>query len=775
MKDYTIGLAVFCILWVAGPLSAQAPYVRLESNNIRAGFHANGSLFLDSLHQPQFEVPLNGGVSTIFGSGLWVGGKTLSGDLMVAAQSNDPTKQDFWPGPLDAAGNIDSATSDAWNKIWMLHRPDVDSFLLDWADGNLDDPIPASVQQWPARNNPFNTLVGNREAAPFVDINDDGIYDPSVGDYPVMKGDIMLWWVFNDKRPERTSTGGNPLGMEIHCQAFIFTDPLDTVLYHTVFVNYRLINKSGESLDSLYIGQWTDLDIGCSLDDFVASDPGNHTFLAYNGHAIDNACAPNYGTNSPLQTITFLNHDLSKFIAYENDLTVRGKPESPAHYYQYLQGRWKDNSRLTCNGNGYGGTQDCAYLYPDNPVDQFGWSECGESNIEGERAGIGVTGPFHLPEGMSIELELAFAAHFYPGGYVACPDLTPVQENVQYIRNTVVGCVGSDCIWPGDADGNGVADAWDILPLGIEYGQTGPGRISTSIEWLPRFGLDWEDTLANGKNYKIADCDGNGIVNRLDKQAILVNYASIHGKRKTAKGREDDPVMYLEIPEDSTLTGAGLEVGIYLGTDDEPVQQAYGIAFTVNYDPSLIDSGSVVADFSPGWFGKPSQIMTIEQDRYGDGAIDLGITRVDQLDTSGFGLLINLNIVIIDNIDGKPIQQLDMSITDVKLITSQESVIPVNTLPDSVYILTGMANTKMEPFRVDVFPNPAAGTLNIQSYSAALEAITLLNTLGRQVGAPYQVTGHRTQIDVRSVPNGIYFVDIRSAKGRLVKKFIIQQ
>src|SRR5205085_6708091 len=57
---------------------------------------------------------------------------------------------------------------------------------------------------------------------------------------------------------------------------------------------------------------------------------------------------------------------MSKFVYYNNDFTNIGNPSSAQHYYNYLDGKWKDNSPLVYGGTGYqtAGAPQCNFMFP---------------------------------------------------------------------------------------------------------------------------------------------------------------------------------------------------------------------------------------------------------------------------------------------------------------------------------------------------------------------------------------------------------------------------
>lgn len=138
--------------------------------------------------------------------------------------------------------------------------------------------------EWPAR-----------DGAPFEDVDSNGVYDPAV-DVPGQPGsDQTLWYVANDCDSSRTLalTGSPVIGLEM--QRTIWGYRRTGVLGSTIFESTKLINKSGAPVDTMYLVQWADPDLGVADDDFVGCDtttlevggsPRNLGFV-YNGEPYD--------------------------------------------------------------------------------------------------------------------------------------------------------------------------------------------------------------------------------------------------------------------------------------------------------------------------------------------------------------------------------------------------------------------------------------------------------------------------------------------------------
>lgn len=158
------------------------------------------------------------------------------------------------------------------------------------------------------------------QGAPFIDRNGNGVYDPPppfretftvdsliAGGYDepgIAGGDLnspadqVLWNVYNDLDRSKTLAldGSEPMGLELQRTVWGYkrTGPLGQIY----FTRTKIINKGGVDIDdagtkgsfwidSMYVGQWSDPDVGAFFDDLVGCDTLLNMGFAYNARAID--------------------------------------------------------------------------------------------------------------------------------------------------------------------------------------------------------------------------------------------------------------------------------------------------------------------------------------------------------------------------------------------------------------------------------------------------------------------------------------------------------
>ncbi|HZG00522.1 MAG TPA: hypothetical protein VEY71_05940, partial [Chitinophagales bacterium] len=390
----------------------------------------------------------------MFASAIWIGGIDQNNQLKVAAQTYRQTGNDFFPGPLDGVGGTtEQSVCNEFDRHWQVLGSEIDDVIEAWEALNPDggtnpipvDQIPNNVAQWPAKGNPYNPAPGQRNLAPFYDRDNDGLYDPTQGDYPKIGqgnsnvyADQMIWWVYNDNGNLHSETGGEPIGMEIQALAFAFrtSDEVDNM----TFYKYKLLNKSVNSINNCFMGVWVDPDLGCYTDDYIGCDTVRGLGIVYNSDPVDQPCGAggSYGNQPPLVGIDYFQGPLdengvelgmSYFLYYNNDFTITGNPENTSDFYGYMSGKWKDGTPFTEGGTAYGGSAPTRYVFPDAPSTNTGWSECSEQNTAADRRIVQSSGPFTLLPGASNDIVVGVVWVRPPvGTYAPCPDFSLLQR-----------------------------------------------------------------------------------------------------------------------------------------------------------------------------------------------------------------------------------------------------------------------------------------------------------------------------------------------------------
>lgn len=340
-------------------------------------------------------------------------------------------------------------------------------------------------------------------------------------------------------------------------------------------------------------------------------------------------------------------------------------------------------------------------------------------------------------------------------------------------------CVGEGLVWPGDVNSDGIANVIDLIYMGLAWGDTGPARVNPSIQWIGQFALDWQEFFFNGANHKHADANGNGQVGIIDLLAILANYGMTHNKTDGSSGNSEAPPLYLEISQDTVMSGDTVSALVMLGDANRPVSDLSGLAFAISYDPQLIDSASMRIQPVDGWFGMDSLTsISLQKDFYDDGRLEAAITRTDQVGVSGFGPIAMMTFITIDNISGKQsiAEHLYLEPHLMAALDIHQKKIDIHGCADSLIVFQE-ETTGIEEFllgqKMQIYPNPTSDLLHIISASDQIEEVHMWNVHGQEV-LHQLVHSSQTTISLHSLAPGMYVLQGVNREGKWMRKIMVE-
>lgn len=455
MKKLTTLLAAsFCAVAFAQP---QLAIDSMEINTLKANIYSDGGIwslktFDDSTHK-----------TLLFTDGFWIGGYDGT-TLHQSAQTYRQAGYDFVPGPI----SNDPSAITKYDKVYRVNL----QTLTDFKNGTTQG-IPQEIAEWPAHGDP--NMGEAYYLAPFVDVNNDGNYNPADGDYPKIKGDEAIYTIFNDDNARTgvyTRENANPLGVEIHCLTYAYrTGGIeDSVLYR----EYRVINRSNTIYTNAYLSIWADFDLGNARDDLAGTHIPANSIYCYNADGDDEG--PNgFGSNlascgirmlqgPPADYFDGIDNDkdgcvdgvrdangncisenpatgvreqilLSGSMYFNNNFAPQGNPNTPLDFYNYMNSLWKDGNNLIIetpsgfgsvqNGDGYVSSNTgtaSKYIYPGNSYDTIGayepstptnWFE--SPNNSNDKRILANAGPFTLEAGEEFKIVTAYVWSRKPG------------------------------------------------------------------------------------------------------------------------------------------------------------------------------------------------------------------------------------------------------------------------------------------------------------------------------------------------------------------------
>lgn len=326
-------------------------------------------------------------------------------------------------------------------------------------------------------------------------------------------------------------------------------------------------------------------------------------------------------------------------------------------------------------------------------------------------------------------------------------------------------------VWPGDANSDGTADNLDVLELGLHYTQTGAQRASTSNVWQSYFANNWTGTITNGKNLNHSDCNGDGIINDDDTLAIYNNYGLIH-TFKPAQTTTVNPQLSI-VPDQSMVTkGTWGTASVYLGDATSQINNINGIAFTVDFDNTLIEPNSIWLEYQNSFLDANQNLYFRKLD-FANSKLYTASTHTVSNNVSGFGKIATLHYQIKSSLTTDEV--LNIGISQANQSNTSGVISPLTSGTGTLMAIGASVGIKENSFGANVLvsPNPTNGLLNISFNTLPQNTkIELYNSIGALVLTETMINKNNT-INASELSSGIYFMKVvENNKVVAVKKVV---
>ncbi|MBP9221542.1 MAG: T9SS type A sorting domain-containing protein [Chitinophagales bacterium] len=270
-----------------------------------------------------------------------------------------------------------------------------------------------------------------------------------------------------------------------------------------------------------------------------------------------------------------------------------------------------------------------------------------------------------------------------------------------------------NCVWPGDADNSGLVDMSDLFPLGTGYLFTGPPRDIITDDWMGYNADLWPDSTGLFLNAKYADCLGDGEINEDDTTAIISNYGSGHAVFDLRLSDGGDFPIWLNTAGIILHSGYN-EIPIMLGTEAIPIDEIYGVEFTISYEgaPFIVDSLGLSVYFIDSWFGiVEDELITLNYKPI-EPRVDAGAVNTNYINKGGYGQIGKLGFIVEDNIAGIMIESGDSSIifniTGATGVLNDLTPVMLDGSAYEVWAATGIQDIDQKE-DIILYPNPWHG------------------------------------------------------------------
>ena len=350
-------------------------------------------------------------------------------------------------------------------------------------------------------------------------------------------------------------------------------------------------------------------------------------------------------------------------------------------------------------------------------------------------------------------------------------------------------------MYPGDANNDGRADHFDILPVGIAYGQIGPPRDPALTDWALQVSEPWAPSLLPVSQIDLAFVNSNGdtLIDSLDIQAIASNYDSVQNNSMPP------PIPYIERLTQFCFSCAPPDIVVTFSQDTVSGLDTFSAIFELRYPPNVLpQQGALGIAFDVEYEYDPEKIIdSLTQviffddfdDRMYIAATHTKVTTAGLLPQAGkveFGVagkgqnvfflpdnpLFVLEFVISDMIIRENAAEFfTLNISNILILNELEQIIgPGEIKTDTVVV--DLKNIFREKLSLTLSPNPAHEMLFFDSADTPMEKIEIQNLAGKRFIEVDVAGRNRFELPVAALPPGVWLAVVRTKKGVVVKKFV---
>ncbi len=355
-------------------------------------------------------------------------------------------------------------------------------------------------------------------------------------------------------------------------------------------------------------------------------------------------------------------------------------------------------------------------------------------------------------------------------------DITPVAEQL---------CIGDNCVYPGDTNKDGIVNMKDVLPIGLCMGEEGTERYAETVttDWYGQYSTDWDDQFEQpGFDLKHIDTDGDSIISHLDTTAIRQYYGAINNIIPTPETPTALPIYLKYNGTIAPQPGDIVSFEVYLGDSLDYTDYAldiHGITSSLNYDPSFVQPGSMNITFpTDTWMAYDAPTLGMSYDFPNEGKIDFGFTRTNGVSIDGYGMIAQVDFVIIEDlVIGRPGEEayftlpFGLSGTGVMNAAGDTYSLGDAELAIDVHIPAKDEEKTVSNADLRVFPNPTSNVVNLylNGYGNEVASYEIYNISG-QLMTTAAVAAKSATIDVSTWNTGLYVARVVTMDGEVLNR-----
>ncbi len=348
----------------------------------------------------------------------------------------------------------------------------------------------------------------------------------------------------------------------------------------------------------------------------------------------------------------------------------------------------------------------------------------------------------------------------------------------------------SFALCPGDANNDGIVNAFDVLPIGLNFKKEGNPRKAKyqNMNWGPKPFEPWlEEMPSTGINLAFSDSDGDGAITEKDVLAIQLNYDSTHhlafppsqpwSPPPSDVPAEEPPMLRFHFLETEAHPGEALHLTVsYVPPQGLPDDYfPLGVAFALEFDEALVQDSLTEIKFPEddnllvaGGATRFALARNLPPGRVEAGVANKGFPALNQPRD-----LCTIRFVLSDPLPDGHAGLFAPSLTNLLMINAREQDMPVIIQIQEVKIVVS-ASWPAGTLPVRCYPSPVRENLWVESPGAPLTGIVVYDAAGRLVAEQYFSERTITEIPAQYWQSGFYRIKMIAADGRVAVRSLLK-
>lgn len=201
-------------------------------------------------------------------------------------------------GPYTSNNLFNDVVESKYNRGFYVTKEMIEAHI-DSIQSNSATYVPVhGIREWPGNGDV--SLGQSDQIASYVDVNSNGIYEPMLGEYPIIYGDACFLQIWHD-HPNLERPGG----IETHNYAYTLDCDTSEIYRNAIFFKTKYISREND-FSRFSIGSFLDFDNGNPTDDYIGTHVELGMAYCYNGDLNDEPLGAQGSFNDTLPAQGFM-------------------------------------------------------------------------------------------------------------------------------------------------------------------------------------------------------------------------------------------------------------------------------------------------------------------------------------------------------------------------------------------------------------------------------------------------------------------------------------